>query len=96
VDKIGGQLVPRTVVAAAPAGRPIRAAVDGGRTVAGMTTPDTEPPDEGGPKPLRLDDSALLPDRAAGDTDAAWGEGPAPDAASETRRYLADKPPHHG
>jgi len=46
---------------------------------------------------LRLDDVELVPEQTSDDTDAGWGRGAAPgDKAAELRRYLDEKPPHHG
>ena len=47
-------------------------------------------------KPLRLD-VELLPEQTDEDTDLGWGARPEPsDAAADLRRFLHDKPPHHG
>jgi hypothetical protein len=47
------------------------------------------------PTPPRLDlDVELLPEQTSDDTDAA--EAPAADPATVLRRYLDEKPPHHG
>lgn len=46
---------------------------------------------------LDLDDVDLVPEQTSDDTDAGWGAGAAPgDRAAELRRYLDEKPPHHG
>jgi hypothetical protein len=52
-----------------------------------------------GVAPRRLElDVDLVPEQTADDTDAGWGgEGRADaDPASVLRRYLDEKPPHHG
>ena len=67
--------------------------------------PDDAPLPEGpddAPLPAarpRLDlDGGLVPEQTADDTDAGWGERrTATEArAAELRRYLDEKPPHHG
>lgn len=47
---------------------------------------------------LDLDDVELVPEQTTDDTDAGWSPGGAPpgDKAAELRRYLDEKPPHHG
>jgi hypothetical protein len=48
-----------------------------------------------GSAPRRLElDVELLPEQTSDDTDA--GEAPAADPATVLRRYLDEKPPHHG
>jgi hypothetical protein len=50
---------------------------------------------DGGAARRRLDlDVELLPEQTSDDTDAA--EAPAADPATVLRRYLDEKPPHHG
>jgi hypothetical protein len=50
---------------------------------------------DGGAVRRRLDlDVELLPEQTRDDTDAA--EAPAADPATVLRRYLDEKPPHHG
>jgi hypothetical protein len=50
---------------------------------------------DGGAARRRLDlDVELLPEQTSDDTDAA--EAPATDPATVLRRYLDEKPPHHG
>jgi hypothetical protein len=59
----------------------------------------TEQPSTSGRKPLDLDaDLELVPEQTADDTDAGWGsESRAErDPARVLRRYLDEKPPHHG
>ena len=47
------------------------------------------------PTPRRLDlDVELLPEQTSDDTDAA--EAPNADPATVLRRYLDERPPHHG
>ena len=49
--------------------------------------------------PPRLDlDVELVPEQTSDDTDAGWGgnERGDVDPAELLRRYLDDKPPHHG
>lgn len=51
------------------------------------------------PKPLDLDaDLDLVPDQSADDTDTGWGaESRAEqDPHAVLRRYLEERPPHHG
>ena len=57
----------------------------------------TEVPDEPAAAPLRLDVD-LVPEQTSDDTDAGWGASPArtDDPAAVLRRYLDEKPPHHG
>jgi hypothetical protein len=49
------------------------------------------------PKPLDLDVD-LVPEQTTDDTDAGWGaeSRTEKDPASVLRRYLDEKPPHHG
>jgi hypothetical protein len=47
------------------------------------------------PPPLRLDDLELVPEQTTDDTDSGW-DGSRADPAADVRRYLAEKPPHHG
>ena len=57
--------------------------------------PDEQPP----PVPrLDLDDVDLVPEQTVDDTDSGWGGEARADAdpATALRRYLEDKPPHHG
>jgi hypothetical protein len=54
--------------------------------------------DQQPPRP-RLDlDVELVPDQTSDDTDAGWGAAPtaAEDPAATLKRYLDEKPPHHG
>ena len=46
----------------------------------------------------RLDLSVdLVPDQSTDDTDLGWGASSAAESdADKLRRYLVDKPPHHG
>ncbi|CAB4923919.1 unannotated protein [freshwater metagenome] len=46
---------------------------------------------------MRLDID-LVPEQTSDDTDAGWGRDTLPeqDPAALLRRYLEDKPPHHG
>jgi hypothetical protein len=48
-------------------------------------------------RPRLLDlDVELVPEQTGDDTDSGWG-GTAPESkAAELRRFLEDKPPHHG
>ncbi|HEY5137280.1 MAG TPA: hypothetical protein VIJ41_15925 [Candidatus Nanopelagicales bacterium] len=51
------------------------------------------------PSPKRLDlDVDLVPEQTNDDTDTGWGgeSRAAPDPAALLRRYLDEKPPHHG
>jgi len=51
------------------------------------------------PSPKRLDlDVDLVPEQTTDDTDTGWGgeSRAAPDPAALLRRYLDEKPPHHG
>lgn len=60
--------------------------------------PPTPPPTRAGrPKPLDLDVD-LVPEQTTDDTDAGWGaESRAEqEPAAVLRRYLDEKPPHHG
>jgi hypothetical protein len=47
---------------------------------------------------LVLDDVDLVPEQTSDDLDDGWSSGaPAPgDNAATLRRYLDEKPPHHG
>ncbi len=59
----------------------------------------TEPtPDPTVPPRLVLDDVDLVPEQTRDDLDDGWSTGaPAPgDNAATLRRYLDEKPPHHG
>jgi hypothetical protein len=60
----------------------------------------TEEPQPGTPaaRPLDLDDVELVPEQTLDDTDSGWGSESRADAdpATVLRRYLDDKPPHHG
>jgi hypothetical protein len=59
----------------------------------------TEPsPDKEPAAPLALGDLDLVPDQTVDDTDSGWGGESRADAdpATVLRRYLDDKPPHHG
>lgn len=49
-------------------------------------------------RPLDLDDVELVPEQTLDDTDSGWGSESRADAdpATVLRRYLDDKPPHHG
>jgi len=49
-------------------------------------------------KRLRLDDLDLVPEQTSDDVDTGWTAGSAApgDRATELRRYLDEKPPHHG
>ena len=42
-------------------------------------------------RPPVSDDKAVLPDKSAEDTDAAWGEPPQPD---DDERLYGERPPH--
>jgi hypothetical protein len=57
----------------------------------GVSTPPAK-------KRLELDDLDLVPEQTADDTDAGWGSESRSDAdpATVLRRYLDEKPPHHG
>ena len=50
------------------------------------------------PPRLDLDAVELVPEQTSDDTDAGWGGESRADAdpATVLRRYLDDKPPHHG
>jgi hypothetical protein len=56
-----------------------------------------EPTTRDAPKRLALDVD-LVPEQTGDDTDAGWGERPsrAEDPAATLKRYLDEKPPHHG
>ena len=49
-------------------------------------------------RPLDLDDVELVPEQTLDDTDSGWGSESraGADPATVLRRYLDDKPPHHG
>lgn len=55
-------------------------------------------PDTPAARPLDLDDVELVPEQTLDDTDSGWGSESRADAdpATVLRRYLDDKPPHHG
>ena len=59
-----------------------------------------EPQEPGTPaaRRLELDDVELVPEQTLDDTDSGWGSESRADAdpATVLRRYLDDKPPHHG
>ena len=40
-------------------------------------------------------DDAVLPEQTSDDTDRGWGERPSGDSASDLKRFLDEKPPHH-
>jgi hypothetical protein len=44
---------------------------------------------------LDLDDVELVPEQTSDDTDAGWST-PRKDPVADLRRYLDEKPPHHG
>jgi hypothetical protein len=48
------------------------------------------------PRRLRLDDVELLPEQTSDDVEAPGDVAAATDPAAVLRRYLEDKPPHHG
>jgi hypothetical protein len=52
----------------------------------------------GTPPRLDLDAVELVPEQTTDDTDTGWGGESRADAdpATVLRRYLDDKPPHHG
>ena len=59
----------------------------------------TEPTPDPTVRPrLVLDDVDLVPEQTSDDVDDGWSAGaPAPgDNAATLRRYLDEKPPHHG
>ena len=60
-----------------------------------MTAPT--PPWSARPRPLDLDVD-LVPEQTSDDTDTGWGAESRTDAdpATVLRRYLDEKPPHHG
>jgi hypothetical protein len=63
---------------------------------------DVTDPDPGAERgrPRKLDlDVELVPEQTTDDTDAGWGAagGAGPESKrAELRRFLEDKPPHHG
>ncbi|MDN5381849.1 hypothetical protein QEP66_06965 [Streptomyces sp. LB8] len=61
------------------------------------TAPD--PAAEPTPAPRRPKAALIFDDpldqRSPDDTDHGWGERPDADAASDLRRFLDEKPPHH-
>ena len=60
-----------------------------------MSEPSNDPQPE--PAPLDLDVD-LVPDQSVDDTDEGWGNQTRTenDPATVLRRYLDEKPPHHG
>jgi hypothetical protein len=42
------------------------------------------------------DDRPVLPDRTSDEDETGWGERPAEDDPDDLRRFLEEKPPHHG
>jgi hypothetical protein len=80
---------------------PDRAAPDPGRTRAGARARAGQEPTPPSPRttaattPSHPLDEELIPGSTLDDTDAGWGERPETDEERE-RRYLADRPPHHG
>lgn len=71
--------------------------VDDGRTEpadGGETLPtDESQAAPGTPRPLRADDSHVLPSRSSDDLDVGWGDRPGGD---DDERFLRDVPPHWG
>jgi hypothetical protein len=64
-----------------------------------MTEPEVAAPASSTPAATRLElDVDLVPEQTTDDTDTGWGtEGRADtDPATVLRRYLDEKPPHHG
>ncbi|WP_330339456.1 hypothetical protein [Streptomyces sp. NBC_00557] len=55
------------------------------------TAPASEPRD---PKPALVFEDPL-DQQTSDDTDRGWGERPDGDSASDLRRFLDEKPPHH-
>ncbi len=62
-----------------------------------MSDDSTTPTDPAAPARLDLDVD-LVPEQTSDDTDAGWGAGGSgPESKqAELRRFLEDKPPHHG
>jgi len=58
-----------------------------------VTTPKSPAPATNKPS-LDLDAVELDPGQTSDDTDAAWGESQP--SSDDVRRYLDEKPPHHG
>lgn len=48
------------------------------------------------PRKLQLDDVELLPEQTTDDVDAPADRAASTDPAAVLRRYLDEKPPHHG
>ncbi|MFL6238643.1 MAG: hypothetical protein ACJ735_03995 [Actinomycetes bacterium] len=42
------------------------------------------------------DDRPVLPDSTTDEQDTGWGERADEDDVDDTRRFLDEKPPHHG
>jgi hypothetical protein len=61
---------------------------------AGRAAPAPEPSVPSAPARDRFGWDDLLPDRTSDERDAGWSEK-RPDDASDLRRFLDEKPPHH-
>jgi hypothetical protein len=63
-----------------------------------VTGPGPDEPETTPTPRLVLDDVELVPEQTLDDTDSGWGSESRADAdpATVLRRYLDDKPPHHG
>lgn len=55
---------------------------------------DAPVPDQRDPKPALVFDDPL-DQQSSDDTDRGWGERPDGDSASDLKRFLDEKPPHH-
>ncbi|MBL3667539.1 hypothetical protein JL475_16405 [Streptomyces sp. M2CJ-2] len=55
------------------------------------TAPEPRPRE---PKPALVFDDPL-DQQSSDDTDRGWGERPSGDSASDLKRFLDEKPPHH-
>jgi hypothetical protein len=64
---------------------------------AGVESAGVESAGGAAPRPLELDVD-LVPEQTRDDADSGWGSAPTADAdpAALLRRYLDEKPPHHG
>ena len=42
------------------------------------------------------DERPVVPNRTTDEEDAGWGDAPSDEDADDTRRFLEERPPHHG
>jgi hypothetical protein len=42
------------------------------------------------------DERPVVPDTTSDENDVGWGERPADDDPDDTRRFVEERPPHHG